>query len=120
MLAVMKHAKIMPWGIFSPAGLRAGVHRNTKVYMDASNMACMAPSSAMRGSACACGWGGGGHGARISACILSTLKPELTATLRLIPHTLTVEDGCKCHFRLVDHEALMHGVAIALAPGGKR
>eukprot|EP00955_Chlamydomonas_euryale_P075779 362445-Chlamydomonas_euryale.AAC.2 len=46
--AVIKHAKIMPWWISSPAGLSAGVHRNTKVYMAASKKDCMAPSSAMR------------------------------------------------------------------------
>mmetsp|Transcript_5039 Transcript_5039/g.10933 ORF Transcript_5039/g.10933 Transcript_5039/m.10933 type:complete len:204 (+) Transcript_5039:855-1466(+) len=45
MHAVMKHEKTMPWGIFSPEGLRAGVQRKTNVYMDASNMDCMAPSS---------------------------------------------------------------------------
>ncbi len=34
----------------APRGLSAGVHRNTNVYMDASNSDCMAPSSAMRRS----------------------------------------------------------------------
>jgi hypothetical protein len=43
--AVIKQAKIIPWGIFSLLGLRAGVHRNTKVYMEASNKDCMAPNS---------------------------------------------------------------------------
>lgn len=35
MQATMKQAKIMPWGICSPLGLRAGVQRNTKVYIEA-------------------------------------------------------------------------------------
>jgi hypothetical protein len=29
----------------SPLGLRAGVHRNTKVYIEPSNSDCMAPSN---------------------------------------------------------------------------
>jgi hypothetical protein len=51
MLAVIKIAKMKPWGIRSPAGLRAGVQRNTKVYMDASKRAWLAPSNATRASA---------------------------------------------------------------------
>jgi len=47
----MKQAKIMPCGSRSPAGLSAGVHRNTNVYMLPSNSDCIAPSSAMRSSA---------------------------------------------------------------------
>ena len=35
----------------APAHLSAGVHRKTKVYMDASNSDCIAPSSAILGSA---------------------------------------------------------------------
>jgi len=49
----MKQAKIMPWGRCSPSGLRAGVHRKTKVYMLPSNSDCMAPSSPTLGSALA-------------------------------------------------------------------
>ena len=49
--ATMKQAKIMPWGICSPWGLRAGVQRNTKVYMEPSNRDCIAPSSATLRSA---------------------------------------------------------------------
>ena len=56
MLAVMKQAKIMPCGMVSPLGLRAGVQRKTKVYMEASKRDCMAPSSAILVSA-----GGGGR-----------------------------------------------------------
>ena len=47
----MKHANIMPCGMCSPLGLRAGVHRNTNVYMAPSNSACIAPSIAIFGSA---------------------------------------------------------------------
>jgi hypothetical protein len=47
MLAAMKHAKIMPCGMISPCGLSAGVHKNTKEYMEASNRDCMAPSIAI-------------------------------------------------------------------------
>jgi hypothetical protein len=47
----MKQAKIKPCGSRSPAGLSAGVHRNTNVYMLPSNSDCIAPSSAMRSSA---------------------------------------------------------------------
>jgi hypothetical protein len=68
-LAVMKMAKMKPWGSASPPGLSAGVHRNTKVYMEPSNNACMAPSSAMRSSGvmvCVC-VGGGGQGRREGA-----------------------------------------------------
>ena len=49
----MKQAKIMPCGRCSPAGLSAGVHRNTNVYMLPSNSDCIAPSSAIFGSASA-------------------------------------------------------------------
>ena len=48
---IMKQAKIIPCATFSPLGLSAGVHRNTKVYMLASNSDCMAPSSAILRSA---------------------------------------------------------------------
>jgi len=48
MQAVMKHENTIPWGSFSPLGLRAGVHRNTKVYMEASKKDCMAPRRATR------------------------------------------------------------------------
>ncbi len=72
---VMKAAKMSPWGIFSPLGLSAGVHRNTKVYIDASNSDCMAPSSAMRWSA---GTGVLGRVAAGSAtgasCLLTTTR----------------------------------------------
>ena len=51
MEATMKQAKIMPWGICSLWGARAGVHKNTNVYMDPSNSDCMAPSSAIFWSA---------------------------------------------------------------------
>ena len=56
----MKHAKIMPWGMVSPLGLRAGVQRKTKVYMEASKRDCMAPSRAILVSAG--GVGGDGYG----------------------------------------------------------
>jgi hypothetical protein len=46
----MKIAKIKPCGSFSPLGLSAGVHRNTKVYMEASKSAWLAPSRDTRGS----------------------------------------------------------------------
>jgi hypothetical protein len=49
--AVINMAKMNPWGSLSPAGLRAGVQRNTKVYMDASKRAWLAPRSATRASA---------------------------------------------------------------------
>lgn len=48
MHAVMKQENTIPWGSFSPLGLRAGVHRKTNVYMEASNNDCMAPNRAMR------------------------------------------------------------------------
>lgn len=48
--AVMNMAKMKPWGSFSPAGLSAGVHKNTNVYMEASNSAWLAPSNATRAS----------------------------------------------------------------------
>ena len=47
MLASMKMAKMNPWGMASSRGASAGVQRNTKVYMDASKSAWMAPSRAM-------------------------------------------------------------------------
>lgn len=47
----MKQAKIMPWGMCSPSGLRAGVHRKTNVYMLPSNNDCIAPSNPTLGSA---------------------------------------------------------------------
>ena len=55
-VAIMKVAKMNPWGMLSPLGLSAGVHRNTKVYMDPSKRLCMAPRSATRRS---CGKGAG-------------------------------------------------------------
>jgi hypothetical protein len=51
MQAVMKFTKISPCLMASLLGLMAIVHRNTKLYMDASNSDCMPPSSAMAGSA---------------------------------------------------------------------
>jgi len=45
--ANMKVAKIKPWGISSSFGLNAGVHRNTKVYIEPSKRDCMAPSKAI-------------------------------------------------------------------------
>lgn len=52
MQAIMKAEKMRPWSRCSPLGLRAGVHRNTNVYMLVSNSDCIAPSSAILGSAC--------------------------------------------------------------------
>ena len=49
--ATMKQANIMPCGMVSPLGDRAGVQRNTKVYMEPSNSDCIAPSSAIFWSA---------------------------------------------------------------------
>jgi hypothetical protein len=43
----MNVAKIKPWGISSSFGLNAGVHRNTKVYIEPSKRDCMAPSKAI-------------------------------------------------------------------------
>lgn len=43
----MKVAKMKPWGISSELGLRAGVHRNTKVYIEPSNSDCIAPNNAI-------------------------------------------------------------------------
>jgi hypothetical protein len=43
----MNVAKIKPWGISSSFGLNAGVHRNTKVYIEPSKRDCMAPSNAI-------------------------------------------------------------------------
>lgn len=45
--ASMKVAKIKPWGISSSFGLKAGVQRNTKVYIEPSNSDCMAPNNAI-------------------------------------------------------------------------
>lgn len=45
--ANMNVAKIKPWGISSLFGLRAGVQRNTKVYIEPSNRDWIAPSSAI-------------------------------------------------------------------------
>jgi hypothetical protein len=47
----MNIAKMKPCGNFSPAGLRAGVHRKTNVYIDASKRAWLAPSNATLASA---------------------------------------------------------------------
>jgi hypothetical protein len=51
MQEMSRHAKMKPWGMRSPLGLSAGVHRNTKAYIDASNSDWMAPSIPTRGSA---------------------------------------------------------------------
>jgi len=40
-------AKMKPWGISSSFGLRAGVQRNTKVYIDPSKSDWIAPNSAI-------------------------------------------------------------------------
>lgn len=45
--ANMKVAKMKPWGISSSFGLKAGVHRKTKVYIEPSNNDCIAPRSAI-------------------------------------------------------------------------
>jgi hypothetical protein len=63
MHAVIKFTKISPCLMASLLGLRAMVHRNTKEYMLASNMDCIAPSSAMAGSAGVLWEGGSGEGA---------------------------------------------------------
>lgn len=47
----MNVAKMKPCGISSSFGLKAGVQRNTKVYIDPSNRDCMAPSKAIFSSA---------------------------------------------------------------------
>ena len=44
-------AKMKPWGISSSFGLRAGVHKKTKVYIEPSNKDCIAPSNAIFSSA---------------------------------------------------------------------
>lgn len=41
----MKVAKIKPCGMSSSFGLKAGVQRNTKVYIEPSNRDCIAPSN---------------------------------------------------------------------------
>ena len=51
MLHTMKQAKMKPCGRCSPRGDSAGVHRKTKVYMEPSKRLCIAPSSAILGSA---------------------------------------------------------------------
>lgn len=43
----MKVAKMKPCGMSSPFGLKAGVHRNTKVYIEPSNKDCIAPNNAI-------------------------------------------------------------------------
>ena len=43
----MNVAKMKPWGISSSFGLKAGVHRNTNVYIEPSNRDCIAPSKAI-------------------------------------------------------------------------
>lgn len=45
--ASMNVANMKPCGMSSSFGLKAGVQRNTKVYMDPSNRDCMAPSNAI-------------------------------------------------------------------------
>lgn len=47
----MKVAKMKPWGMAWELGLRAGVQRKTKVYMEPSNRDWMAPSRAIFSSA---------------------------------------------------------------------
>lgn len=47
----MNVAKMKPCGISSSFGLKAGVQRNTKVYIEPSNRDCMAPSKAIFSSA---------------------------------------------------------------------
>lgn len=54
MQAVMKLTKMSPCLMASLLGDRAIVHRNTKEYMLASNIDCIAPSRAIAGSACVC------------------------------------------------------------------
>ena len=51
MLHTMKQAKMKPCGRCSPRGDSAGVHKKTKVYMEPSKRLCIAPSSAILGSA---------------------------------------------------------------------
>lgn len=51
MLHTMKQAKMKPCGRCSPRGDSAGVQRKTKVYMEPSKRLCIAPSSAILGSA---------------------------------------------------------------------
>lgn len=43
----MKVAKMKPCGMSSPFRLKAGVHRNTKVYIEPSNKDCIAPNNAI-------------------------------------------------------------------------
>jgi hypothetical protein len=43
----MNVANMKPCGMSSSFGLRAGVQRNTKVYIEPSNRDCMAPSNAI-------------------------------------------------------------------------
>ena len=45
--ANMKVAKMKPWGISSSFGLKAGVQRNTKVYIEPSKRDCIAPNNAI-------------------------------------------------------------------------
>ena len=45
--ANIKVAKMKPWGISSSFGLKAGVQRNTKVYIEPSNSDCIAPNNAI-------------------------------------------------------------------------
>lgn len=47
----MNVANMNPCGISSSFGLRAGVQRKTKVYIEPSNRDCMAPNSAILSSA---------------------------------------------------------------------
>lgn len=43
----MNVAKMKPWGMLSSFGLRAGVHRNTNVYMEPSKSDWIAPRRAI-------------------------------------------------------------------------
>lgn len=47
MEASMNVANMKPCGMSSSLGLKAGVQRNTKVYMEPSKRDCIAPSSAI-------------------------------------------------------------------------
>ena len=118
-----------------PTHLRAGVHRNTNVYMLPSNSDCMAPSSAILGSAVGAErWGkagqsrvgmdmarvGRGPGASLytgtrQAAPASTAQPQHTPSNH--PPTAPDEGGCLA-------EALHRGAVlgrlppVVLSPGG--
>jgi hypothetical protein len=96
--AVMKQANIIPWGIFSLLGLRAGVQRKTNVYMEASNRDCMAPKSPILVSA----W--------------HTIGVRVTSDRST--QTLTSHDGGSSHLELLNDPVVVLVVAIVLSPGG--